>query len=95
MTTPEDLKTRLEGAVKRREDLAQRRQRLLGRLEEAERTLEDLRAKCRAKKIDPDNLDDVIAKLETALEQAISSFESKLTEAETALDPFTSRKPTS
>lgn len=88
MTTTPDLKARLDLAVKRRDDLAAKRQRLLGRLEEAERSVDELRAKCRAKGIDPDNLDGVIAKLETALTQAVSSLEAKLAEAEQALEPF-------
>lgn len=88
MTTAPDLKARLDAAVKRRDDLVQKRQRLLGRLEEAERAVDELRAKCRAKGIDPDNLDGVIAKLETALTQAVSSLEAKLTEAEQAIEPF-------
>lgn len=88
MTVTPDLKTRLDAAVKRRDELAQKRQRLLGRLEEAERAVEELRAKCRAKGIDPDNLDGVIAKLEAALEQAVANLETKLAEAEQAIDPF-------
>lgn len=91
MTQP-DLRSRLEAAVKRRDDLAQRRQRLLGRLEEAERSLEDLRAKCRAKNIDPDKLDSVIAELDTRLQQSLADLETKLTEVEQALEPFTNRK---
>ena len=83
------LKARLDQSVKRRDELAQKRQRLLGRLEEAERSLEDLRGKCRAKNLDPDDLDAVIAKLEGSLEQSVSQLESKLSEAETALEPFT------
>ena len=87
MTTPSNLKNRLDEAVKRRDDLAQKRQRLLGRLEESERALEELRTKCRAKNVDPDNLDGVISKLEAALEQSLSSLESKLSDAEKALEP--------
>jgi chromosome segregation ATPase len=92
MTNQTDLKARLDLAVKRRDDLAAKRQRLIIRLEEAERSLEELRAKCRAKNIDPDKLDEVLAKLGTSLEQSVASLESKLTEAEKALEPFTNRK---
>lgn len=91
MTTT-DLKARLDAVVKRRDDLAQKRQRLLGRLEESQRALEDLRAKCRAKNIDPDNLDGVISKLESALGQSLDSLEAKLVEAEQAIEPFINRK---
>jgi len=92
MTTNEDLRSRLDAAVKRREDLAQKRQRLLGRLEESERTLEDLRAKCRSRGIDPDTLDSVVSSLSGALERSLTDLENKLTEAEKALDPFINRK---
>ena len=87
-----DLKTRLDAAVKRRDDLTAKRQRLLGRLEGAERTAEELRAKCRAKGIDPDNLESVIAKLETALEKSLLDLEAKLTDAEKSLEPYLNRK---
>ena len=49
-------------------------------------------AKCRAKGIDPDDLDGVIAKLEMALSQSVSDLETKLSEAEKALEPFINRK---
>ena len=87
-----NLKVRLESAVKRRDDLAQKKQRLLGRLEEAERSLEELREKCRAKGIDPDNLDGVIERLETNLEDSVTRLESKITEAERALEPYTNNR---
>lgn len=87
-----NLKTRLDSAVKRRDELAQKKQRLLGRLEEAERSLEELRAKCRAKGIDPDNLDGVIEKLETSLEDSVTRLESKILEAERALEPYTNNR---
>ena len=92
MSDNADLKARLDLAVKRRDDLAQKRQRVLGRLEEAERSLDDLRGKCRAKNLDPDNLGAVIDKMTATLEQSVASLESKLTEAETALDPYINRK---
>ena len=88
MAQPLDLKTRLDVVVKRRDDLAQARQRLLGRLEAAQQSLEGLREKCRSKNIDPDKLDSVIAGLETSLEQSVTSLEAKLIEVEQALEPF-------
>ena len=92
MTGSNDLRARIDTAVKRREELAQKRQRILGRLEEAERNLDDLKAKCRAKNIDPDGLELLIAQLRVNLEQSITDLEAKLTEAEQALEPFTNRK---
>jgi chromosome segregation ATPase len=92
MTVSNDLRARLDTAVRRREELAQKRQRLLGRLEEAERNLDELKAKCRSKNIDPDNLDALIARLRTTLEQSVTDLEAKITEAEQALELFTNRK---
>ena len=92
MSDNADLKERLDRAVKRRDELAQKRQRVLGRLEEAERSLDDLRGKCRAKNLDPDNLGAVIDKMAATLEQSVATLEAKLTEAETARDPYINRK---
>lgn len=87
-----DLKARLDAVVKRRDELGQKRQRVLGRLEESERALDDLRARCRAKNLDPDNLGAVIDRMTAALEQSVVSLNNKLTEAESALDPYINRK---
>jgi hypothetical protein len=92
MSDTANLKARLDTVVKRRDDLAQKRQRVLGRLEEAERSLDDLRGKCRAKNLDPDNLGAVIDKMTLTLEQSVVSLEAKLTEAEAALEPYINRK---
>lgn len=87
-----DLKSRLDAAVRKRDDLAAKRQRLLGRLEEAERAVKDLEDKCRAKGLDPNDLDGVISKLEMNLEKTVSDLESKLSEAEKSLEPYLNRK---
>lgn len=84
-----DLKTRLDAALKKREDLASKAQRVLGRLEESERAREALREECRAKNIDPDKIDETIRRLEEALEKSLNDFESKLVTAEKAMEPFT------
>lgn len=92
MSDTTDLKARLDLAVKRRDELAQKRQRVLGRLEESERALDALRAKCKAKNLDPDNLGAVIDKMTATLEQSVATLNDKLTEAESALDPYINRK---
>ena len=86
-----DPKLRLESALKRREEVTSKIQRILGRLEESERTREALRAECRAKNIDPDNLDAAIIKVKTTLESKLEQFEQGLAAAESALEPFTMR----
>jgi chromosome segregation ATPase len=85
----EELRRRIESAVRKRSDLVLKQQRLLGRLEESERALEALKAECRSKNIDPDRIDEAIAKLESALQTSLSQFEDNLSKAEAALDPFT------
>ena len=79
---------RIDAAVKRRDELATRHQRLLGRLEESERALEAVREECRSKNLDPDALTDTVTKLESAITTALTSFESKLDAAEAALKPY-------
>ena len=83
-----DFEARIDAAVKRRDELTTRHQRLLGRLEESERALEAVREECRAKNLDPDTLDDTITKLEAAITTSLAQFESKLDAAETALKPY-------
>jgi chromosome segregation ATPase len=83
-----DVKARIEAAIKRRDDLRSQKERTLGRLEEAEKNLEALRAECRAKNLDPDGLADTVAKLEKGLQTSISDLETQISEAESALKPY-------
>ena len=87
-----DLKDRCEAAYRKREDLASKVQRAMGRLEESERSLEALRAECRAKNIDPDKIDEIVQRLETALETSLTQFEGQLALTEQTLEPFMTRK---
>lgn len=89
---PTDLKSRLDSAIRKRDQLAGQIQRITGRLEEAERARESLCEECRGKNIDPDKLDEAITKLGQALETTLQTFESKLDEASRAMEPFTTRK---
>lgn len=90
--TPTDLKARLDSAIKRRDQLSLQIQRVMGRLEESERSREVLREECRSKNIDPDKIDEAIAKIRGALESSLVQFESKLDEASKAMEPFTGNK---
>ena len=74
MPTPNDLKSRLDTALRKRDDLAAKAQRVLGRLEESERAREALREECRGKNIDPDKIDESILRLEEALEKSLGEF---------------------
>ncbi len=90
MATNSELKARLDAGVKKRDELAQKIQRILGRIEEAERSLAVLHEECKAKNIDPNRIDEVIAKLEKSLADSITQLETQLSDAEKALEPFSS-----
>lgn len=83
-----DLKTRIEAALKRRDELSSAKDRALGRLEEAEKNVESIRNELLAKKIDPEKVDETIQKLESALAASVSELEASLAEAERAIKPF-------
>lgn len=83
-----DAKTRIEAALKRRDDLQAQKERAVGRLEESEKNLEAIRTELRSKSVDPDRLDDTIQKLEEALAASLAEFESQLSEAEKSIKPF-------
>ena len=87
----EDLKQRLNQAVKRRNALAEKRSNLEGRKEEAEAQLKKLRSQCQEKGIDPDKASEVVEKYRVKLEQAVSAVEKKLKQAEDELTPFEDR----
>lgn len=84
----DEVKLRIEAAIKRRDELSAQRERTLGRLEEAEKNLEVLRAECRAKNLDPDRLDDTISKLEKALVASVAELEAQIAAADKALKPY-------
>jgi uncharacterized protein YPO0396 len=78
----------LEAALKKRETLSNLKERLTGTLEAAKKRQEEARAECQKRGIDPDNLDNVIKKLETAFSEGVSKFSADLEVAETNLKPF-------
>ena len=84
----EDLNKRLEIASKRRDTLAAESRRIEGRLEAAEATLSTVEAECRAKGIDPDNIDTVIQRLETRFSDLVTQVEREVASADAALSPF-------
>lgn len=84
-----DMKTRIETAIKKRDELNAQKERMLGRLEEAEKNLESLRTECRSKSVDPDSLDATVSKLEKGLEDSLTALESQISVAENAIKPYT------
>jgi predicted nuclease with TOPRIM domain len=88
METSMDLSERLTKATKRREDCAAKKQRIQGLYEAAQTNLAGVEDEIRLKKIEPDQLADAKAKLETRYETLIAQIEKEVEAAEQALAPF-------
>jgi len=84
----DDLDVRLENAGRRRDVVADDVKRLEGRLEAARQALADAERECRDRNIDPDKIDDHLAKLETRYADLVSGLERDVAAAESALSPF-------
>lgn len=83
-----DLSTRLNTAIAKRNTLDSTLKKAEGRLEAAKQALATIEAECRAKGVDPMQIDETISKLETKAETLLSQFESDLTQAEKSLQPY-------
>lgn len=83
-----DWKARIDAVVKRRDNLNAQKERVLGRLEEAEKNVATIRAELQAKKVDPDNLDQTIQQLEKALSDSVAELEKQVSEAEALIKPY-------
>jgi predicted nuclease with TOPRIM domain len=79
---------RLDAALKRRDGLAADVQRIEGRLEAARTTLTEIEEECRAKGIEPDQLDATIQKVETRYKSLVTTLEQEVEAASTALGPY-------
>ena len=83
-----DLDQRLARALERREKLSADIQRIQGKKEAAEKQLSDLRSEIQDKKLNPDNLDTLVAELEAAYIAAVENLEAGLQEAKSQLQPY-------
>jgi len=84
----QELDDRLRVAISLRDRLSAEAQRISGKKEAAEQALAKVREEIKAKKIDPDNLDETITKLEGAYTQAVGAFEAEVSSAKEALKPY-------
>jgi len=84
----QDLDTRLKTALAKRESLVADAQRIAGRKEAAEKSLEEVETEIRAKNLDPETLDDTIKQLREAYTTAVADFERDLETAREALTPY-------
>jgi len=78
----------LQNATKRRAELVAQVERLKGRLQEAEANKQAVEAECRAKKIEPEQIDEAIAKLEQRFDKEMNTLQKAMDTAESALQPY-------
>ena len=82
------LDDRLDVVVQRRNDLQAKKQRIEGRLEAARSSLAEVEGECRAKGVEPAELDATIEKLTTHYTTLIEKLEQQVEQATAALAPF-------
>lgn len=83
-----ELDTRLKDAIAKRDRLASDAARIAGRKDAAERSLLEIETEIRAKKLDPNTLDETIEKLEAAYALEVSTLEEAVDKAREELTPF-------
>ena len=79
---------RLEDAIRRRTEIMAQVERIKGKKEAAEANLKAAEEACRSRKVDPDDIDGYIEKLETRFEQMVGELEKDITTLEELLAPF-------
>lgn len=84
----EELDARLKAALVKRDRLTTDAARISGRKEAADRTLQEVEAEIRSKKLDPDTLDETLLKLETAYLQEVTTLEAAVEQARLELNPY-------
>ena len=88
MSDHADLDSRLRAAITRRDTVANTVKRIEGRLEAARQALSEAEKECRDRNIDPDSIEDHLAKLEVRYEDAVATLERDVLAAENAVQPF-------
>ena len=83
-----EVNQRLDTAIQQRDKLDSDVQRILGKLESAKQTLEEVEDACRKKGIEPNQLESTIEKLRNRYETSVNDLEAKIAESEEALSPF-------
>lgn len=79
---------KLDELTRKRDELTSKRQRILGRYEEAQRSLRDLDAELRTMNLDPEKLDDTLSLLEAELQRETELCAARIEAAARALEPF-------
>lgn len=83
-----NMEDRLDKAVKLREQLSSELQRMLGKKQAAEQSLQEVEQEIRNAKLDPNTLDDTLEMLEKAFDSALEDFETKLTQAQDLMSKY-------
>jgi len=84
----DDLKQTLETAIRRRDELSGKVQRVKGRLESAQSSLKDVVAECKGRDIDPKKLGATVKAVRKKLTDSIKTVNDKIDAAEKQLAPF-------
>lgn len=83
-----NLDQQLEEVIQRRKKVAETLERLKGRKEQAEANLAAVEEECRAKNIEPDQIDAIITQLETKYRGIVEDLTRDTEEAERKIAPF-------
>jgi len=74
----QDYRSRIDKAIRKRDDLVRQKAVLDGRREAAKAEEARIKEECKARNIDPEKLDEVIQKLKANLDKSISAYEAEL-----------------
>ena len=80
----DDLDKRLDAATERVSQIESRKQRLVGQLESARKSLEEIEGECRAKGVAPEELDGAIKKVRGRYKTLVEKLEREVADATSA-----------
>ena len=84
-----DLNQRLEAATKKRATVEAQIQRVQGKLEATQKSLDAVEEECRRKGVEPSKLDATIDSLTQRFQREVDEFEQQVNQAEQAIAPYT------
>jgi chromosome segregation ATPase len=84
----DDLDARLDAATAKVSEIEARKQRLVGQLEAARKSLAEVEEECRSKGVEPEELDDTIKKVRGRYEALVEKLERDVADADAALAPY-------
>lgn len=83
-----EMKTKLDELNERRSSLLNKIERIKGRKEQGETRLKELEAECKELGVDPEDIEETVAALETRLQKSLFDLEKDMEEAEARMAPF-------